>query len=147
MKRSGFRAVIAAIAILFGGATAAWACSCIRPATPAEAGPMARAALEQAVAIVEADVLTGYDTGRRAAERVRVRRVLWGSAPRTLTLIRRSFASSASCDLLFEAGQRRIMILYRAGDGGFRPHGLCSDFLVRPDYLPVLLREARRLRR
>lgn len=146
MTRSGLRALPFAVALLFGGTTAAIACSCIMAPSPAEAGFLARSTLQGAVAIVEADVLTSYDERTRTGERLRVRRLLWGRAPSTLTLARSGSPSSASCDLEFGAGERRVIILYRR-PAGIEPHNLCSDYLARGAYLPVLLREARRLRR
>ena len=92
-------------------------------------------------------MLTSYDERSQAGERLRVRRLLWGRAPATLTLERQGRPQSAACELGFEAGERRVIILYGAGSTSLRPHNLCSEYLVRPNYLPVLLREARRLRR
>lgn len=146
MTSFGFRALLLAVFILFGGATAAVACSCLMPRSPAEAAHLARSTLQGAVAIVEADVLTGYVERSRTGERLRVRRVLWGRAPASLTLARVGSPSSASCDIEFRPGERRVVILYRR-PAGLEPHNLCSDYLVRGAYLRVLLREARRLRR
>lgn len=112
---------------------------------------MAREVLRDAAAIVDADVLSAYDERTGSGERIRVRRLLWGRAPAALTLARDGYPQSAACGIAFRAGERRIMILYPAGPrargAGLRPHGLCTDYLTRPDYLPVLLREARRRRR
>src|SRR5688500_6474280 len=139
------RKPLLALALLFGGGTAALACSCVVPDPPERAGPMAREILQRAVAIVEADVLTSYDSRLQMGERIRVRRLLWGRAPATLTLARGGYPSSAACGIAFQAGERRVIILFRAdrqmGAGALGPHNLCTDYLTRREYLPVLLRE------
>jgi hypothetical protein len=52
---------------------------------------------------------------------------------------------------MFGKGERRFLILYPAESSGgparFRPHGLCTDYLVQePGRRAVTLEEARRLR-
>lgn len=136
---------------MFFGGTAALACSCVAPSSPAQSREFARSAVEHAVAIVEIRVLSAYDARSQRGERVQVRRVLWGRAPNRFELERGPSPSSASCDLLFRAGERRYMILYpaerrtRGGPARFRPHGLCTDHLVQaPGHRAILLEEARR---
>ena len=138
---------LAVVALLMSGGTAAVACSCMAPGTAGESRGTARAALEGASAIVEVEVLAGYEHQARTAEKVRVLRTLWGESPDILTLARGGFPSSASCDLLFETGERRLLILYPSGEAEgpsrLQPHGLCTDFLVQsPEHLAVLLKEA-----
>ncbi len=143
------RKFLIGLALVAAAETAALACSCIAPGTPEESRSVARETLRGAVAIVEADVLSEYRPGG-AGEQVRVRRLLWGRAPRDLRIERRDFASSASCDLLLSRGQRRFLILYpaenrRYAGRRFRIQSLCSDFLVSDrGFLAVTLEEARR---
>jgi hypothetical protein len=146
------RKFLIGMALLAAAETAALACSCIAPGTPGESRPLAREALKDAVAIVEGEALSEYRPGR-AGERVRVRRVLWGKAPKEFAVERGAFDSSASCALLLERGKRKILILHparsaaRAG-GRFRIQSLCSDFLVSErGFLAMTLQEARRSRR
>ncbi len=74
-----------------------------------------------------------------------MRHILWGEAPREFHIARSGFASSASCDLLLDRGQRKVLILTPAADGRFSIQSLCSDFLVGADgHLAVTLDEARR---
>jgi hypothetical protein len=141
------RLLLAAL-LLVAAETAALACSCMAPSTPEQSRPMAREAVRRAVAIVEAEAIGEYRPGG-AGELVRVRRLLWGSAPRQLRIERSEFASSASCDLLLRRGERKILILYpTAGRGGrYSMQSLCSDYLVSDrGFLAVTLQEARRRR-
>lgn len=148
------RSFFYALLLIAAAESAALACSCIAPGPPESMRPMARQAVERAVAIVEADVLSEYRVGG-PGERVRVRRILWGEAPPEFRIARGEFASSASCDLLLTRGDRKLLIVYpvRQGDGLGRPLGpgrftiqdLCSDFLLSDrGYLQVTLEEARR---
>ena len=124
--------------------SAALACSCIAPGTPEESRDLAREVVRKAVAIAEVEVLSEYRPDGEG-ERVRVVRTLWGEAPSEFRLARPDFASSASCDLLLEAGQRKILILSPAEGGRFAMQSLCSDFLVSDrGFLDVTLDEARR---
>ena len=151
------RTFVYAVLLIAAAESAALACSYIAPGPPEEMRPMARQAVERAVAIVEADVLSEYRVGG-PGERVRVRRVLWGDAPTEFQIARGEFASSASCDLLLTRGERKVLILYpadggdglgrRLGPGRFTIQSLCSDFLLSDrGYLDITLEEARRLRR
>ena len=126
---------------------AALACSCAYPSDVGEARIHARDALRRATAVVEADVLTSYDSRRQRGEQVRVRRVLFGRAPRSFDVARAGRPSSAACELELGAGERRILILYPATGklkGRFGVHSLCSEPLLSPRYLAVTLEEARR---
>ena len=143
------RRLLTGLLLIVAAEGAALACSCIAPGTPEQSRPMAREAVRDAVAIVEADVLSEYRRGG-LGEQVRVRRVLWGRAPREFRIERREFASSASCDLLLTRGQRKVLILYpaptrRRGGRRFTIQNLCSDFLLSDrGHLAVTLQEARR---
>lgn len=141
------RHVLIGLALVAAAETAALACSCLAPATPAQSRPMAREAVREAVAIAEVQVLSGYRPGG-AGERVRVRKLLWGKAPGAFRIERSGFASSASCDLLLVPGQRKRLILYPAADPrqrgrAFRMQSLCSDYLLDGRFLAVTLQEAR----
>jgi len=92
------RKLLVALALTACAEGAALACSCIAPGPPEESRPFAREVAQGLVAIVEAEALTAYRGN--AGEQVRVRRTLFGKAPRTLRIERPPYASSASCDLL-----------------------------------------------
>jgi hypothetical protein len=139
------------LALAMAAETAALACSCLPPGTPAQSRPLAREAVKRAVAIVDVQVLSDYSAGG-AGERVRVRRTLWGKAPAEFRIERSDHASSASCDALLEKGQRKLLILYPARNPRqrgrqFAMQSLCSDYLVSDrGFLQVTLEEARRRR-
>ncbi|HEY0627116.1 MAG TPA: hypothetical protein VGD10_10330 [Allosphingosinicella sp.] len=136
------RKLIIFIALLVGIEGAALACSCVPPGTPEESRDEARYAVRGVVAIVEAEVLSEYRPGG-LGEQIRVHRTLFGEAPQTFIIERSSFASSASCDLLLNRGERKVLIL-AGGDGGiYRIQNLCSDYLTSERYLPIVLEEAR----
>jgi hypothetical protein len=141
---------IAAI-LLVAAEGVALACSCIAPGKPEEARATAREVVKEAVAIVEVQVLSGYDERWRKGERVEVRRTLFGRAPATFHVFRYGRPSSAACGLELKKGERRVLILYRPKrtpwfGSHYAVHNLCSDYLVRQPYLPVTLQEARRRR-
>lgn len=137
------RKTLIAAFLIAGVEAAALACSSIMPAGPEQSRASARDAVRGAFAIVEVDVLSGYrPTGR--GEQVRVRRVLFGQAPRTFRIARGPFASDASCDLLLTPGRRKVLILHRDARGGIAMQGLRSDYLTAEAYLPVTLAEARK---
>ena len=139
------------LAVAVAAESAALACSCVAPGTPEQSRAAAREAVRGAAAIVDADILTEYRPGQRAGgERVRVRRVLWGKAPRAFRIERGPHASGAACDHLFAAGERRILLLRPApggwlGERRFTVQNLCSDYLFNDRrFLKVTLEEARR---
>jgi hypothetical protein len=150
------RKFLAGLLLVVAAEGIALACSCIAPGAPEESRAYAREAVQRALAIVEADVLSEYRPGG-PGERIRVRKVLWGEAPAEFRIARGPFASGASCDLLLGAGQRKMLILYDPADAIDRPRtgepakgtlsiqSLCSDFLVsEPGHLQITLEEARR---
>jgi hypothetical protein len=123
------------------------------PESPEASRGIAREAVRNAVAIVEVDVLSEYRPGPGGAgETVRLRRTLFGSAPKTFRLQRGPSASDASCDLLLRKGQRKVLILSRPAGNRFtgqrfQIQSLCSDHLTSGrGYLAVTLQEARRRR-
>ena len=127
----------------------ALACSCVAPAAPEGARAAARAALGGASAIVEVQVISPYDRIGRIGERLRVVRLLWGKAPRSILVHRPRVPSSAACDIDLPKAARKVLILYPVGErrAAYAVHNLCSDYLVAdPAYRAVTLAEARRLR-
>jgi hypothetical protein len=151
MKKLTATKGVIVLALAVAAETAALACSCAAPGTAAESRVAAREAVRGAVAIVQVEVLAGYDQQRRRGEQLRVKRTLFGRAPATVELYRPSAPSSAGCDLELGRSQRRVLILYPAPGGFFsgrryRTQSLCSDYLTSPFYLPITLQEARRRR-
>lgn len=127
-----YLAIAAAAVLAFEGA--ALACSCIATDDPAELKRFAIEAAEDAVALVEVEVLTSY-AATRTGERMRVVRTLAGSAPSEFAVHRRGPPSSASCDVDYTPGQRSLVILYRspaatAAVPAYRTSGLCSVHLL-----------------
>ena len=145
------RKLLLSLSLVLGLEAVALACSCAAPAPPEASRAMARQAVGTAVAIVEVDVLSEYRPGG-AGELVRLRRTLFGSAPKSFRIQRGRFASDASCDLLLRKGQRKVLILSspagnRLTGRRFRIQSLCSDYLTSDrGYLAVTLQEARRRR-
>jgi hypothetical protein len=143
------RTFLIGLALAVGAETAALACSCGGPETPAESRPTAREFVKKAVAIVEVQALSGYHPSG-VGERVRVRRTLWGKAPKEFQIERQEGADSASCDLLLGKGRRKLLILYpaqypRQPGRQFGMQDLCSDYLLSDrGFLKVVLEEARR---
>jgi hypothetical protein len=136
------RKLLIVLALTAGIESGALACSCIAPGPPEESRPFAREVAQGLVAIVEAEALTEFRGS--AGEQVRVRRTLYGKAPRTLRIERAPYASSASCDLLLARGQRKVLMLRRGKEGAYRMQGLCDDFLTSERHLPMMIEEARR---
>lgn len=127
--------VTIALAALLTLPSAAIACSCVASDDPAELREFAEDAARGAVALVEVDAVRGYQDSKGIGEDVKVVRTLAGSAPATFHVVRRQFASSASCDDLIEPGQPKIVILYPAtkasGAGpAYRVSSLCTNLLL-----------------
>jgi hypothetical protein len=137
-------AVIGA-ALLLAAEAAALACSCLATDDPAELQRLAAESGRDAVALVEVEALTSYDsTGE--GERMRVIRVLAGTAPALFRIERRRPPSSASCDIEYSAGERSVVILYPAASAEsgatYRTSGLCTDHLLdKPVFLDAVARE------
>ena len=78
---------------------------------------------------------------------MRVVRTLAGAAAAEFRVERGHFPSGASCDLLFDRGQRDVVILYPASSQAaagpkYRISGLCTDHLL---VQPVFRDEVQRL--
>ena len=128
---------IAAAAALLTVPTSALACSCLATSDPVELRNMAPEAAKGAIALVQVETLVPFHESQSAGDRMRVVRTLAGSAPSEFRVLRGHFPSSASCDLLFERGQRGTVILYPAATAGadadlptYRISGLCTGFLL-----------------
>ena len=136
-----------ALAALVVAETAAIACSCMDTDDPAELRKLAGEVAANAVAMVEVETTVTWNESRGAGDRMRVIRTLVGSgvAP-AFRVARRPFASSASCDLLFEKGQRDIVLLFAPESPGAEPSyrisGLCTAHLLDK---PVFRDEVARL--
>jgi hypothetical protein len=129
------RAALLAPLFLLGMEAAALACSCVPAEPPEQSREIARKVLTGAVAIVEADILAGYDRGLKRGEQVQVTKTLWGKAPRGFEVYRPGSPNSARCDIELTPGKRRFLILYPApksvaGRPRFQVQNLCSDYLV-----------------
>ena len=140
-----------AAAAIVAAETAAIACSCIATDDPTELRRFAAEAAQGAVALVEAEAVTSFEA-TRTGERMRVIRTLAGNAPAEFTVERGPSPSSASCDVLYNVGDRAIIILYPAEGGGagsvYRTSGLCSvHMLEKPVYRDELIRNMSRLPR
>jgi hypothetical protein len=119
----------------FAVPTTALACSCVYSENPDELRALAKDAIPNAVALVEAETIQTYAESQGAGDRIRIIKTLAGSASGEFRVERGSFPSSASCDQLYEKGQRAVMILYKpaqaAGDGPkYRISGLCTAGLL-----------------
>lgn len=136
---------ILAAAAVVAAETAAIACSCIATDDPVELRRFGAEAAQGAVALVEAEALTSFEA-TRAGERMRVIRTLAGHAPAQFQIQRGPSPSSASCDVLYEVGDRALVILYPAeGASGaapvYRTSGLCSvHMLDKPEFRNSLIR-------
>ena len=128
--RNGLLLAALAIAAAEG---VAYACSCLATDDPAQLQAFAADAANGAIAIVDAEALTAFQAG--AGERMAVRKTLAGSAPSEFQVERGPMPSGASCDDLYQVGQRKVVILYPArGAAGatavFRTSGLCTNLLL-----------------
>ena len=139
------RHVLLAAAALVGIEAAALACSCMATDDPVQLRRFAADVAREAVAVVEAEALTSYEA-TRAGEKMRVTRIIAGNAPVHFTIQRHGFPSSASCDVLYNVGDRAVMILYPAGaataaSATFRTSGLCTVHLLdKPVFFEALVR-------
>lgn len=145
------RYFILAAAAIVAAETAAIACSCIATDDPTELRRFAADAAQGAVALVEAEALTSFEA-TRTGERMRVVRTLAGNAPAEFTIERGASPSSASCDVLYNVGDRALVILYpsQGSSAGpvYRTSGLCSvHMLEKPVYRDELIRNMSRLPR
>lgn len=125
-----------AAAALIAAETAAIACSCMDTDDPEQLRQLAAEVAKDVVAMVEVETLVSFDESKGAGDRMRVVRTLAGGGVEAeFRVARRPFASSASCDLLFEKGQRDIVLLYAPPDSAgneprYRISGLCTAHLL-----------------
>lgn len=140
-----------ALLLILGAEGVALACSCIpAPTDPAQARAAAREVARNVVAIVEADVVTGYDRQRQRGETVRVRRVLAGRAPRAFRVHRNGEPNSAACGVELQAGARKFLILHRSrttapSEPVYAIQSLCTDYWVQnARFRDMLVAELRR---
>ena len=124
--------LLAALAIAAAEGVA-YACSCLATDDPAQLREFAGDAANGAIAIIDAEALTAFQPG--SGERMAVRRTLAGSAPSEFQVERGPMPSSASCDDLYQVGQRKIVILYpaKSAAGGlpaYRTSSLCTNLLL-----------------
>ena len=143
--------IVAAAALLAAESTAI-ACSCIATDDPAELRGFAADVAKDAVALVEAEAVTSFEA-TRTGERMRVVRTLAGNAPALFLIERGPNPSSASCDVLYNVGDRALIILYPSEassgtDTVYRTSGLCSvHMLEKPVFRDELIRQMSRLPR
>ena len=126
---------IAAAAAMLALPTAALACSCLATDDPQELTTLAPEAAKNAIALVEVETILTYEDSKGAGDQMRVIRTLAGAAAPQFRVERRHFPSSASCDQLFERGQRAVVILYPSTapstvEPVYRISGLCTGVLL-----------------
>ena len=140
---------MAAAAALVSLEAAAIACSCIATDDPAELRKLAVETAKSAVALVEVETVVPFHESSGAGDRMRVLRTLAGRAPGEFRVERGPFPSSASCDHLFDKGQRSTVILYpsaqaRGAIPTYRISSLCTGLLLdRPVFRDELARRIR----
>lgn len=125
--------------------TTAYACSCIDSEDPLELKQYAADTAKSALALVEAEVLTEFDQKTGSGETLRVIRILAGNAPETFRIERGPFPSGASCDVLYEKGEKVPVILYAPSSparGVYRTSSLCTSLLLnKPTFRDELVRQ------
>jgi hypothetical protein len=125
-----------AAAALIAAETAAIACSCLATDDLVELKALAADTAKDAVAMVEVETILTFEESKGAGDRMRVVQVLAGNAAAAeFRVARGEFPSSASCDLLFEKGQRDVVMLYAAPgspatEPTYRISGLCTAHLL-----------------
>ena len=130
------RKILLAAAVVTAVESAALACSCIDTDDPVELRRYAAQSAEKALALVEVEVVSPYNHATGEGEVMRVVRTFAGQAPATFQIPRSNFASGASCDEDYRAGQRDEVILYpvtgiTAGRmPAYRTSGLCTNHLL-----------------
>ena len=128
--------LLAALAVVAAEGVA-YACSCMTTDNPVQLREFAGEAASGAIALVDAEALTAFDGH---GEQMKVHRTLAGTAPAKFQVQRGPMASSASCDDLYQPGQRKIIILYPANASAgsipmYRTSGLCTNLLLdKPVY-------------
>ena len=125
--------------------TAALACSCVNTDDPVELRTYAADSAELAVAVVEVETLSAFDPKTGAGERMRVVRSLAGPVSGEFAVQRGPFPSSASCDQLYEKGQRAVVLLYESQQAAsgqvYKISGLCTVHLLeKPVFRDEIIR-------
>ena len=128
--------------------TAAYACSCVASDDPAELKQFATDTAKSALALVEAEAITAFDQQSGTGETMRVTRTLAGTAPQSFRIERGPFPSSASCDVLYEKGQKALVVLHAPSTptaAVYRTSGLCTGMLLdKPAFRDELVRQLSR---
>ena len=125
-----------AIAALLTAERAAIACSCMDTDDPVELRKLATEVANDAVAMVEVETILTFEESKGAGDRMRVVRTLvGGNLPAEFRVARGQFPSSASCDLLFEKGQRDVVLLFASPamastEPTYRLSGLCTAHML-----------------
>lgn len=116
-----------------GLGSAAIACRCISTDDPEKLRQFANEIAKDAVAVVEAETITAYSPSA-GGERMRVTRVVAGTAPKEFRVERGDQPSFTSCDLLYAVGQRDVIILYSASRHEtaptYRTSDMCTNVLI-----------------
>jgi len=131
------RHVFLALLLVAAAETAALACTCI--AVPTDAGErrsLAQDVAQDAVALVEVELVTPFDAATGRGERLRVVSTLAGQAPAAFDVERDRAPSSAACDLEFRSGERVLVLLYPARQPG---QGAAARFRLADSCLTHLL--------
>ncbi len=102
---------------------------------PAQLRTLAADTAKDAVALVEVEMLVPFHESNGAGDQLRVVRTIAGSASGKFHVERGDFPSSASCDQLFDKGQRSLVVLYpatkaRSADPTYRISSLCTGLLL-----------------
>ena len=137
----------AAAAALLLHEAPALACSCLTTDNPVELERLAGELAKGAVALVNVEVVSGYNRTTGEGEVLRVTQILAGDAATSFRVPRVSPPFSASCDLDLVAGQSETLILYpTAGQSpsalpAYRISGLCTDHLLdNPQFRGMMIR-------
>lgn len=146
--------LLIAASLLLGGESAALACSRVPLSdNPAQLRELANAMARNATALVEVDVLTGYDANTRRGEQMRVRHTFAGRAPQNFRIARYGHQPYGStCDVVYAPGLKTLVVIYppdrsqSAGRGEFRDSGLCGSFLLQDARFRQMLVNAMRRR-
>lgn len=137
------------LALILGAEGAAQACSCIPNAhDPVAMRELVDQFASRAVALVEVEVVAGFDPETRLGELVRVHRVLAGEAPAEFRIERGGrFPDPASCQTHYLAGERRYVLIFppirpvSGGTPGFGDQGYCASFVLGAERLREMLIE------
>jgi hypothetical protein len=138
-----------AAAALVSLEAAAIACSCVATDDPAQLRTMAAETAKDAVALVEVETIVPFHESKGAGDQMRVLRTIAGRASGEFRVERGPFPSSASCDQLFDKGQRSMVVFYPAIRAGgeapiYRISSLCTGLLLdRPLFRDEIVRRIR----